>query len=393
MVNYYKILELSPTAKEDEIRKAINKELRNWSKRTNDARLERRQEAERIVKYLEEAEATLLDSSKRAQYDAQLRTAPTEERQFDDSDLAGKADLVQEGWQLLIEGNVADALYVATKATEKAADNPEAWALLAQAKFRWGELEDAIYEYRRAIKLKPNVASYYFDLGSVYETAERWNDALQQYQRASQIEPATTMYQAAIGILLLKNEKYKDSIEILERCRQQEPDNTTYQWFLAIAYTESTYEHWTFIPDGHETVSSGYYATEKAQVQEAEGLVNKAEALKFDDDELTAHIQSVKNNVQAMYARKFYGNWIVTGVYILLGFVMFGQGASGAAAGLFFLGSAGFYIFASRPPQYKLNRKIILGQSPTGGFDGIIWIILLYPIMAVWNFFRNYATE
>ncbi len=392
MVNYYKILELSPTAKEDEIKKAINRELRNWSKRTNDARLERRQEAERMVKYLEEAEAILLDSAKRAQYDTELRSAPTEERQVDDSDLAGKADLVQEGWQLLIAGNVADALYVATKATEQAANNSEAWALLAQAKFRWGELEDAIYEYKRAIKLKPNVASYYFDLGSVYETAERWNDAVQQYQRASQIEPATTMYQAAIGILLLKNEKYQESIEILERCRQLEPDNPTYQWYLALAYADSAYEHWTFIPEDHPRVPSGYYATEKAQVQQAEELVNKAEVLKFDDNELAAHIQSVKQNIQAMYARKFYGNWIMTGIYALIGMLVM---AMGSAGGLFFLACAGFYVFASRPPQYKLNRKIILGQSPTGTnlLEGGIWVVIIYPIMAVWNFFRNYATD
>src|SRR5690606_30208091 len=113
------------------------------------------------------------------------KSAPKDERHIDDSELTGKDDvgLIKEAWRLLIAGNIADAMYVATKATQAQGNNPEAWAILAQAKFKWGETEDAIYEYKRAIQLKPNEASYYFDLGGVYESAERWNDALQQYQR------------------------------------------------------------------------------------------------------------------------------------------------------------------------------------------------------------------
>jgi Flp pilus assembly protein TadD len=386
MVNYYKMLELQPTAKEDEIKKAINKELRNWSKRTNDPRLERRQEAERQVKDLGDAEAILLEPAKRAEYDKQLRTAPTEERQVDDSDLAGKADLVQEGWQLLIAGNISDALYVATKATEKKGNDPEAWALLAQAKFRWGDVEDAIYEYKRAIKLKPNIAPYYFDLGSVYESAERWSDALQQYQRASQIEPSTTMYRAAIGILLLKNDLYKDSIEILEQCMQEEPDNKTYQWFLAIAYSESSYQHWTHVPEG-APIPAGYYATQLEHIEEAEAFIAKAEALQFDDDELSEHIQGVKENILSMRKRKFHGNWLV----VIVGTLYFGLGI--------------LYYFSCLIPQYILNRRVIKGQGSgsadfiaegaSAGFGqmafNFLLVIAVLPLMIPWNFMKNYV--
>lgn len=387
MVNYYRNLELSPTAKEDEIRKAINRDLRNWSKRTNDARLERRQEAERMVKLLEEAETILLDATKRVEYDRQLKTAPSEERQVDDSDLAGKADLVQEGWQLLIAGNVPDALYVATKATEQKGNDPEAWALLGQAKFRWGETEDAIYEYKRAIKLKPNVAPYYFDLGTVYESAERWNDALQQYQRASQIDPKSTMYRAAIGVLMLKNESYKESIEILERCLEEEPDNATYQWFLAIAYTDSTYQNWTYVPEG-APIASGYYVTQLAHIEEAENFIAKAEKMKFDDDELVQHIQSMKANILSMRKRKFQGSWPVT----IVGLLYFGLGI--------------LYYFSCLTPQYILNRRVIAGKGESGsakfigemaqeGFGamvfGFIIVLMFLPIMIPYNFLKNYV--
>ncbi|MFH1014978.1 MAG: hypothetical protein V1762_03565 [Nitrospirota bacterium] len=157
-----------------------------------------------------------------------------------------------------------------------------------------------------------------------------------------------------------------------------------------MAYVESTYQNWTFIPKGHN-LSSGYYATEKQHVEEAQRYIEKAEKLKFNDAELTAHIRSVKENIHSMYERKFYGNWLVTGIWFLIGLVLLGQ-RGGAGGGLFFLAVASFYFYASRPPQFLLNRKVIKGQSPTGGFDGIIWVIALYPLMAAWNYYNNYLS-
>jgi tetratricopeptide (TPR) repeat protein len=199
------------------------------------------------------------------------------------------------------------------------------------------------------------------------------------------------MYRSSIGILFLKSNEYDQAIQILENCVKEEPNNSTYQWFLAIAYSEKTYQSWTYVPDGSTlSVDPGYYATKKAHVDEAEKYIAKAENLKFDDDELSSHLQSVKNDILKMNERKFYGNWLVTAVWILLGLVSFGQSAFG---GIMFVAIAGFYIYASRPPQYKLNRKILLGQRPSGGWDGILWVIIAYPVMAIYNYYNNYIAE
>ena len=195
--NLYRALNVTQTASVDELKKAINKELRLWSNRTKCAQIERRQEAERMVKLLEQAETILLDPAQRAAYDRQLMSAPSEQREVQESDLGAQVELVQEARRLLAEGNIADALFVAEKATQRDGDNAETWAVLAEAKFRWGDIEDAIHEYKRAIKLRPDEAAYYFDFGSVLESADRPADALQQYQLAAQIDPATTMYRAA----------------------------------------------------------------------------------------------------------------------------------------------------------------------------------------------------
>jgi tetratricopeptide (TPR) repeat protein len=406
MINFYRELNVAQTAPEDEIRKAINRELRVWSNRTNAPQIERRQEAERMVKTLEDAEATLLDSTKRAEYDRQLRNAPAEAATPAVASVAEGEDLVKQGWNLLIMGNVPDALYVATKATEKDATNPEAWALLGQAKFRWGETDDAIYEYKRAINLRPNAASYYFDLGSVYESADRWSDALTQYQRASQIDPSSTMYRAAIGALLVRADKYKEAITILDQCVRDEPNNSTYQWFLAIAYTASSYENWTYVPEG-QNVPEGYYATTRTQVEEATRSVEKAQTLKYDDPDLSAKIAAVKNNIQSMLKRRFHGNGVAAGAAIVLGLLSFAN-RGGSALGVYLILFAGLYIASCFTPQYVLNRKIIAGKGGNSGhimaallenekagcwlwLASLIIILALLPVMTGWNFLRNYA--
>ena len=122
------------------------------------------------------------------------------------------SSLIEEGWRLLIADRIGDALEIATRATEQEPTNADAWALLGQARFRFGDIEDAIYEYKRAIKLRPGDASFYSDLGSIYESGERWDEAVGQYQRAAQIDPKTTMYRAAVGIVFVKTGKVDEAM-------------------------------------------------------------------------------------------------------------------------------------------------------------------------------------
>jgi molecular chaperone DnaK len=54
--------------------------LRVWSQRTNAPEIDKRKAAERKIKLLEQAEATLLDSSKRSRYDQDLANQPTQQK-------------------------------------------------------------------------------------------------------------------------------------------------------------------------------------------------------------------------------------------------------------------------------------------------------------------------
>jgi tetratricopeptide (TPR) repeat protein len=415
LINYYQLLNLAPSAGEDEIRTAIKRELRVNSGRTNHPNLQKRQEAERKVEQLEQAEEILLDAAKRSEYDAKLRSAPAEvKKESRGVDVGGK-DLVQLGWQLLIDDNVADAMFVAKKATEADGGNADAWALLGQAKFRWGEPQDAIYEYKRAIELRPNDGEFYYDLGCIYESIDQPGDALTQYQRAAKIAPTQTMYRAAIGALMVKHNEAAEGVRILEQCHQEDPENESYRWFLALAYHDRSIANWTPIQI-EEGQPVQFFATEKAHLEEAKEYLDKAEALNVDDSELKQWIREGRELVDDMSTRTFSGNKIATALGFVFGIVaMFAggseAGASGILAGLYFIVVAILYILASRTPKYIVNRRSLQGKGGTSG-AGVVadaikeegvgtgcvvaWftfatIVLFMPIMAIRNYFKNYV--
>ena len=71
--DYYGLFDLSPHMSYSEIRARLAQASRLWVHRANNANLEKRQEAERMLQYVSEAEVVLLKSSARSAYDAKWR--------------------------------------------------------------------------------------------------------------------------------------------------------------------------------------------------------------------------------------------------------------------------------------------------------------------------------
>ena len=407
MNDYYRLLNLKRSASVDEIKAAVRTRLRLEMGRLNDSRLEVRQEAEKVAEQIREAQVILLDETKRAEYDRQLSSPQREVARTDRSVLTRTDNLVEEGWQLLANGNVADALTVAKEAVNRNKRNPYAWDLLAQAKFRWGEIDEAIADFRKAIQLKPNEAELYFDLGNVYESLERWNDALMEFRHAIEIDPGATRYRTAVGMLLVKNKNYEDGIKILEACHQEDPQNEFCKEILAFAYVERGYEDWTFIPPGSR-VPTGYYATEKSHVDRAMGFVDKAEKLGLKGDEAAQDIATAKQNVMSMGNRRFWGSWLTTIVALGMGLILIAAG--GWPYGVYFLVCGILYVISARAPQFMVNRQLIAGHTKWGvrgfladGFEGgfvsgaiimaltSLGLLIVLPVIVLYNFVKNYS--
>ena len=367
MNNYYVLLKLEPTASEVEVKKALLRELRLWTNKTNATDLLRQQEAQRQIKLLDEADAILLDPGKRAEYDRQLGSQSAAASPTAEPDLSGIDNPVEEVRRLLGEGRIADAVYLAQRATEAYPRNSDVWWVLGLADSEFGEPVKAIDALKRAIAIRPNQPLYYFDLGNIYELSEQWAEALQCYERAYGIDPSVLMYRAGSGIVLVKMGRYAEGTEVLEQCVQQEPENRTYVWFLASAYADSAHLGWTLIEEGHPLLEPGYYATSLEQVQVAQEAVAKALSFEVDEPELTAHLAFVKRDIDRMTEREFVGHWGAGGILAGIGVWSVFEGNFG---GIVFALIAALYLAGSFVPRYIKNRQLVQGKS----FDEFGWI-------------------
>lgn len=367
MDNYYALLRIESTATEDEVRKALNREQRLWTNRTNAPDIQRQQAAQRQLKLLDEAESVLLDVIKRREYDRQLNNQASTASHFTVPDLCEVEDPVDEVCRLLDTGRVADAVDLAQKALVADPGNPEICWVLGLAYRNFDEPEKAIETLKRAIAIRPNQSLYHFDLGNIYELIEEWRLALQCYERAKAIDNSVLMYQAAQGAVLIRMERYADGIAMLEECVKQEPENPTYAWLLAVAYADSTYLGWTEVKEKTELLEPGIYATSLEQVQIAQGLVAKALSLDVEDAELTAHLTSVNRDIGKMLKRRFMCNWLVVGIFGVLGLISLSAGGLG---GLIWTGLAALYAASTYIPQYIVNQQLVQGKS----FNDFGWI-------------------
>jgi len=339
MDNYYKLLNISSTASEEEIEEALHKEERIQNNRQGLPQLERRQEAERIVARLDKAREILLDKKARSTYDRSLKNAPQDERHIGEEELTG--DLIRQGWVYLMDGSMADALYVATKATEHDGKNPEAWGLLAQVKYRKGDLDDAVYEYKRAIKLNPDDAARHFDLATVYDSMGRVHDCVERCESAYQLEPEVDEYKVA----------------------------------LSHGYLCMTYDSWMRDPQG----SDMFYATKKEHIEDAEKYIEKVENLGVEDSALGEHLAEVRKAVKSASKSKFHGRYVPGVLAILIGFPMMSGGQAGDIfSGLLYFICGILYFVAFRIPNYESNRKHFASEEDLSIFDKID--ILLYDL-------------
>ena len=161
-----------------------------------------------------------------------------------------------------------------------------------------------------------------------------------------------------------------------------------------------------YVPEG-SSIDAGYYATSKSQVVESLHYVAKAEQMKFNDQQLREHISQVKADVKRMLQRRYIGSTVAAIVGGVLWSCVYGLG----------LVFCPLYFFASRPPQYALNSRVLGGRG--GGTDRVMAVAgkairavqasegvaggiglglvvatgFFLPVMTIWNYVKNYTGE
>jgi tetratricopeptide (TPR) repeat protein len=301
-MDYYAILGIPRSASESEVREAYKREVRIWRKRAAVSSQDSvRDEAVRRLVLLAEAFNTLSDAQRRTAYNRQPTSAlaaPISNSLVHPQML--NSNLIEQAESYLAVADYQAAARAAREATSNMGNSAESWFVLSRANAGLRQLNDAVYEARRAIELAPENPRYQFNLGTIYEELGRWDEALSSYGRSAQLEPTEPLYQLAIGAVWLQNAQPAKAMAIFESIYSAFPDGEVPCYYYAqglISMAEA-------IPK--DQAKEGYAVTSAREIQEMRGYLSRATGIKHLDQETKQAIQNIEVYLRRMEKHTYH---------------------------------------------------------------------------------------
>ncbi len=97
--------------------------------------------------------------------------------------------MIELGKIYLETGDYQEAIDILTTAASRRTDQPQAFALLAQALAGNGQLQQATLAWQQAVTLAPNNATYRNRLGDVLQEAGKRDEAIAAYREVLKLAP------------------------------------------------------------------------------------------------------------------------------------------------------------------------------------------------------------
>ena len=135
-------------------------------------------------------------------------------------------------------GSIEDTV-IRKRAAERAlaldSNSAEAWEILGHLKWYAFEWTEAEKDYRRAVALNPNRASYICGLGTLLAATGRLDEALKEGEISQALDPN----EDRLSPILEMRGEHKRAIELLHRMVELHPDDAGYHFLLFRNYTET----------------------------------------------------------------------------------------------------------------------------------------------------------
>lgn len=310
MINYYEVLNLDSNLVGNEFKKEWNKMQKKWLNRQNAHILQHRQEAERLLGIIQEAEKVLLDERSRQEYDQKIANANTNTRErqetsYQEEPAANIEDLMNEAWDFIANNRYADAIAVSKYATSLNPAESYSWSTLGYAHYLWDEYDAAVKAYKQAIELSVNHATLYHDLANVYlehpdmSMEESVKLAADLNRRALDIDPDATSFKFQSAIISRLRKEHDKAISILLELSKADPENEGYRNELCTNYYMHSLAFMYF-----NEYDKRYYVINQEQGETAFSLLN--ESLKYaSSEEDLADVNAMKNVVYSSLQTKY----------------------------------------------------------------------------------------
>lgn len=242
MINYFEELGIDINLTGEELKGELKRNQRKWIGRTNAPDLNRRQDAEKKVALISEAEEILLDEEKRKEYIEKLNNSHQNNAKIDPFNAERKVnstnveELIQEAYDLVAKDRAADAIVLARQATAIEVNNGRAWHVLGYANAVWNNPKEAEDAYLRAIKIDPRNAGYYYDLSNLYLDHNNLNLSFEYAKKAEKLAPEDPYIKHTIANIHEVRYEYDEAIKIYKDLYEKFPDNDSLKELIASNY-------------------------------------------------------------------------------------------------------------------------------------------------------------
>jgi protein O-mannosyl-transferase len=153
-------------------------------------------------------------------------------------DPASPIAVLNLGWQLRVQGELAESVEQCQRALFLRPDYAEAYLNLGLARAAQGRTAEAERHLRRALEIAPRSASAHSDLGSLLEAQGRLDDALKHLQLAIQLDPYSSRGHNNFGVALAHNGRVQEAVAQFSEAVRLDPNFGQAQNNLGLAMAQ-----------------------------------------------------------------------------------------------------------------------------------------------------------
>jgi len=290
--------------------------------------------------------------------------------------------VISEAKNLVVSEQYPQAIKILSSLLAQFPDNADALFLRGKANAYWLSFSEAENDFKSAIKIHPDRADFYLELGYTYLEQEQLDRAATEFLRAKHLSPDDLDVQLSFMKIQMIRGEYDELIPALERLREKHPNEDAAAELLVDCYHAKALENWHVETDKEKM----FYALNKGHIDNAEIYLNKIAALSPP----TEYVKLIKDDlfeiIKVGKTRKFNGgffSWVIPIILVISGF-SFG-GFWGWVYGI----SAVTYFFANRRPVYVTNHLIFTNKDDISAIDRIMnfidgdWMVFSSSISGV----------
>lgn len=370
MINYYELLEISKDASRDTIEAAIRKMRRTWNNRANNPNADIRAEAEQRIRAIAEAERILLDDSARREYDARLASAPVT---GSTSGPSGREADDSEDWiSLAIEYDERkdyDSLArLMEKVTRMYPNNARAWVWRGLASEATDSVNDAVYEFKKAISLEPNNAVYHAVLGDLYMDHDENRAAEDEYRTAYRLSPNDNEYKLNVAMICGVQEKYDEALKLSSEVFHEDRNNERAQHIYALSLYNTTLQSISY-----NKTTGDYVVTNEAQLAFLKGKIALFDELPTGNPKVKEIVDEVHKIARNAETKQFRPSdrMAVYVVAAIIGLIILFSGSTNTIIGLAIVAAVvAVYIFRHNIPGWKWQQRTAGSDTKNSGLQG-----------------------